>query len=513
MPRPTLFAFFAAALLVSTLLATATPALGQSRMDVKRSMLLVNQEIELIKATVEANFASVEDAQAAAEAQQTRLTELEGKLEALQAQLNKMAVDEREMGAKVDAVVAEVDEKLSRFTIDGSLRMRGAYEANRTDLSSEIEDNDLYVTQRLLVNLGFRVAKGVHVTAELQDARIWGASGGAVARERSELAFSQAFVRVSSLLDGLTIDAGRVILDYGQGRMIGADDWSNTGNSFDGLRLRFTPFKGLDIDAIYTMVNERDVIDGDDATLSGVYATWEIFKGFFTDAYVLHLYDGLDERYVNVATIGVAAHGTLFDFLYLDMEGTVQLGRAAEIQTAMKNTHFATAGYAEAGYTDQDGPVPFRAGLFASGASGDAEPRDVPGNDASVSFIPLFPSNHLYWGAMDMVAWTNLMNFGLRAEATPLTGMTFGVQFHELYTADDRAALPGIGLTTSVPVEAMGSHIGHELDLRVSLVPADWATVGFGYSFFIAEEGARNYKGLAESNAAHWLWVQAALLF
>ena len=513
MPRSTLFAFAASALLASTLLLSASPALGQSRMDVKRSMLLVNQEIELIKATVEANFASLEDAQAATEEQKTKLAEAERKLDSLQAQLAKMVVDEREMKNRLDETVQEVDEKLSRFTIDGGLRFRGAYEANRTDLSSETEDNDLYVTQRLLLNLGFRVAEGIHVVTQLQDARIWGASGGAVARERSELAFSQAFLSVSSLLKGLTIDAGRLVLDYGQGRMIGADDWSNTGNSFDGLRIRFSPFKGMDIDAIYTVVNERNVVDGDDSTLSGIYFTWELLKDFFTDAYVLHLYDGLDERYVNVATVGVAAHGTLFDVLYLDLEGTVQMGRAAEIQTLMKNTHFATAGYAEAGYTNQGGDIPFRAGLFASGASGDAEPRDVPGNDASVSFIPLFPSKHLYWGAMDQVTWTNLMNFGLRGEVTPLSGMTLELQIHELYAADDRAALPGIGLTTSVPLEAMGSHIGHEVDLRVSLVPAKWATVDFGYSVFVAEEGGRNYKGISESNAAHWLWVQAGLLF
>jgi hypothetical protein len=513
MPRSSLSVFVASAILALSLVAGPVPALGQSRMDVKRSMLLVNQEIELLKATVEANFASVEDAQATSEAQQARLMELERELEALKAQQNKMAITEREMGTRVEAMGREVDEKLSRFSLDGQLRFRGAYEANRTDFSSETEDNDLYVTQRLLLNLGFRVAKGVDLITQIQDARIWGASGGSVAGERSELSFSQAYVQLSSLLDGLTIDAGRMILDYGQGRMIGADDWSNTGNSFDGLRIRYAPLDGMTIDALYTIVNERDIFDGNDATLSGLYGSWEILKDFFTDAYVLHLYDGLDARYVNVATIGVAAHGTLFDALYVDVEGAVQVGRAAETQTLMRNDHLATAGYAELGYTHQRGPVPFRAGLFASGASGDAEPRDVPGNDASVSFIPLFPSRHLYWGAMDQVTWTNIRNFGLRGEVSPMPDMMIELQIHELYTADERAALPGVGLTNSVPLDAMGTHIGHEVDLRVGLKPATWATIDFGYSVFLAEEAGRNYKGLAESNAAHWLWVQTGLVF
>ncbi len=513
MPRQPQIALIVALLLVGAILTLPGVAAAQSRMDVKRSMLLVNQEIELLKATVEANFASVEDAQATSEAHQARLMELERELDGLKAQLAKMAINEREMGTRVEAMGREVDEKLSRFSLDGGIRFRGAYEANRTDFSSETEDNDLYVTQRLLLNLGFRVAKGVELKTQIQDSRIWGASGGAVAGERSELGFSEAYVHVSKLADGLSIDAGRMVFDYGMGRMIGADDWSNAGNSFDGLRVSYSPFEGMSVDALYTMVHERDVVDGDDSTLSGLYASWEILEGFLTDAYVLHLYDGLDERYVNVATIGLAAHGTLFDMIYLDVEGAVQVGKAAETQTFLKNDHLATAGYVELGYVQASGALPFRAGVFASGASGDAEPRDVPGNDASVSFIPLFPSRHLYWGAMDQVTWTNIRNFGLRGEVAPMPGMKIELQIHELYAADDRAALPGVGLTNSIPLEAMGAHIGHEVDLRVGLTPADWASVDFGYSVFLAEEGGRNYKGLEEANAAHWLWVQAGFLF
>ena len=513
MPRSLLLSFAAVLLVAASLSQGASPALGQSRMDVKRSMLLLNQEIEILKATVEANFAALEDAEETTEAQKTRLIALQAELDLLNAQQGKMAINEREMGTRLAVIGREVDEKLTRVSIHGDLRLRGAYEANRSDFSSELEDNDLFVTQRLLLDLGFRVVDGVELITQIQDARIWGASGGAVARERSELSFNQAFVRFSTLLDGLTVDAGRLVLDYGQGRMIGKDDWSNTGNSFDGLRVSYVPFKGLTLDALYAIVNERDVIDGDDASLSGLYASWELLDDFFTDAYVLHLYDGLDERYVNVATIGLAAHGTLFDVLYLDLEGSVQLGRAAEVQTLMKNDHLATAGYVEAGYTDQTGPIPFRAGLFASGASGDAEPRDVPGNDASVSFIPLFPSKHLFWGAMDLVTLTNLKSFGLRAEVTPIPEMTLELQIHEFFAADDRAAMPGVGLTSSLPVDAMGTHIGHEVDLRVAITPADWARIDFGYSVFLAEEGGRNYKGLEKSNAAHWLWLQGSLMF
>jgi hypothetical protein len=524
------------ALALALLLAMSGVAWAQTKNDLQKSITLVNQEIELIKATIETNYTEIEKNEKEVKHLQARLEELQAQLKHLSMQLDKQGIEAQEAGRKVDEVRAEVDERLSRFTIGGSLRARGVYETNRTDLTSAADDKDFYVLQRLRLDLGFQATPHLSFFGQIQDARTWGGGYGQ-GGEVSEFGLHQAYVRVAGLVKGLTVDVGRLVLSYGAERLIGAGEWGNRGNSFDGVRASFSQGK-LKIDGFASIVRERGSYLGsaamagttytggsalsqlgalsagaEDITFAGLYGTYAILPDLAVDVYALHLWDGADASYKNIVTLGARVAGVLFRHAYLDMEAALQLGRAAEPTTAFRNQQFATAGYLEAGFVQKEGRLPFKVGAFASGASGDAEPRDVPGNDQAVSFVPLFPGAHGTWGNMDLFALTNLTHFGLRGEATPLEGLTVSGAWHEFYVVDDRGPLVGLGKTTNPTLEAMGHHVAREFDLTAAWQVIERASLGAGYSMLVPLEGARNYRGLDKTDLVHWLYLQGTVTF
>jgi hypothetical protein len=490
------------------------PALlgAQTQDELQRSIVMVNQEIELLKATVDATFDEAERGKAEHATLHGRIDELGKRLKDLQLQLDRKSVELAEQGQRVDELADEVEQRLKRFDLFGSLRARSIFEMNRTDLTSKARDRDLYFQQRLRLGVAFHPVSQVTVTAELEDSRVWGHGGAGVglSDELSELAMYRGFVTIRGLVEGLSLDAGRLTLSYGQQRVIAAPDWLNRGRAFDGARLSYAPVEGLTLDLLYTVLREQNVALGRDSTFGGFYGSYAFaagpFRGLTLDAYALHLYDGRPEAYKNLATLGLLLHGTLFEALYLDVEAIVQVGKVTEALSTTKNDHLATAGYAGLGYVSS-GTVPFKVGAFASGASGDAEPRDVPGNTRSVSFIPLFPALHTWWGLMDLVSWTNLMEFGVEAEVTPAKGLTASLQYHEYFAVDDRAPFPILG-SGNAPLKAMGKHMGGELDLVLAWQPLPWLRADTGYGLFLPAEGARNYKGLGDTSPAHWFYLQ-----
>jgi len=505
-------------LLLAVWILAPLPLRAASAEDLQRAIIVANQEIELLKAQIEAMAEEISQDEASIGELQARLDEAKRKLGELQLQLDRQGIAAAEEAKRVEALEEQVS-AMKRFDVSGSLRVRGAYERNRADFTSQAKDQDFYASHRLLLDLTFHPARQVSVVGEIQDARLWGWDGAAVGEEVSELSINKAFARFEDLgLDGLTIDLGRMTLALGSERMIGENDWSNTGNTFDGLHVRYQPLDGLTLDALGFLIHERPAAEGADSTLMGLYGSYafgegSLFEGLAVDAYVLHLYEGLGVSSANVATLGLLVHGTLFEHAYIDMEGAIQVGKSAESPYGTRNPHLATAGYVELGYT-QGGSLPFRVGLFGSGASGDAEPRDVPGNDRAVGFIPLFPSSHRYWGSMDLVSWTNLVSFGARAAVTPLPDLlSVELLYHEFYAADDRAPVPGIGQAGVPPLVEMGRHLAREIDLRLCLTPAAWGRAEIGYSVLLPQEGGEAYKGVADSDPVHWAYLMGTVSF
>jgi hypothetical protein len=148
--------------------------------------------------------------------------------------------------------------------------------------------------------------------------------------------------------------------------------------------------------------------------------------------------------------------------------------------------HAAAAGIAEVGY--QLGKVfakPWlRAGVNAASGDGD------PGDGDHHTFFNLLPTNHLYYGFADQLAFQNLVNPFLQLRATPHPMVALNAFVHWFLLADDRdARYAGTGAfdRNVFGFTAQASHgerdVGVEYDLVATVTPHKNVTVEAGVAF------------------------------
>jgi hypothetical protein len=148
--------------------------------------------------------------------------------------------------------------------------------------------------------------------------------------------------------------------------------------------------------------------------------------------------------------------------------------------------HGAGAGIAEVGYqlTNVWAKPWLRLGVNV--ASGDAD----PGDGFHRTFFNMLPTNHLYYGFADQLAFQNLVNPFIQLRAAPHPMLAFNVFFHwfELMNQDDmRYAGTGAYNKSAFgfPATPSGGHhtVGTELDLVATITPHRTTTIEVGYSW------------------------------
>jgi hypothetical protein len=148
--------------------------------------------------------------------------------------------------------------------------------------------------------------------------------------------------------------------------------------------------------------------------------------------------------------------------------------------------HAAFAGIAELGYRLAEVPCQpwLRVGLNA--ASGD----DDPGDGDHRTFFNVLPTNHLYYGFADQLAFQNLIDWFLQLKLTPLPRVDLNVFLHQLSLAEEEdARYSGTGAfdksSFGFAAQPSGGHrsVGTELDAVVSFAATRWLTLEAGYSY------------------------------
>ncbi len=147
----------------------------------------------------------------------------------------------------------------------------------------------------------------------VQDSRVWGAERGsdtglATANDdtRQSLDVREAWLEARS--GAFAAQAGRLLLNYGDQRLVGSQNWSNVGRSFDGLRLKYeTPLikshvwgtalaeQDSDSSGNTTGVGARN-LDLDDAYFVGWYNTLTLHEQFQAEPYYLGRYFSYVQR-------------------------------------------------------------------------------------------------------------------------------------------------------------------------------------------------------------------------
>jgi hypothetical protein len=248
-----------------------------------------------------------------------------------------------------------------------------------------------------------------------------------------------------------------------------------------------------------------------------------------TDLYVLHLHEEQATTSTNFFTIGTRFQSTPGYFAPQEPAGYDKDGKSMLPPPARKPVGFDYAGefavqlgevadrdllafaaHIGAGYTF-DAAIKPRLGLSYSYGSGDGDPID---GDIE-TFQNLFPTNHKFYGGMDVFSWQNMHNIELSFQCAPMKKLTAKAAFHAFWLATtDDAWYRANGVATVRPLNGAartaGNFAGTELDLVLGYTLTKNVKLEAGYSHFFAGD---YLSATGASDDADFGYVMATIAF
>ncbi len=360
--------------------------------------------------------------------------------------------------------------------------------------------------------------------------------------EEDQLDLHQAYVTVGNHKEfPLSLKVGRQELSYGDERLIGSFAWNNLQRTFEGAKARWqnswfaADFFGTRLvvprDNVLNTVNDYDYFSGAYATTKKIpHQTSEFYflarnagadspKAFASQGTVLVPLAGPRDIYT-IGARGKSTPGDLgkWDYYY---EGAYQFGHFNDSATSKSLEHSAYAGMAGAGYTFSDSFGTPRLGIEYNYGSGDSNPND----NKHETFENLFPTNHKFYGFMDMASWQNLSNLRFLSSIKPLPRLTLLAEGHLFWLADTHDNFYNVAGARRGGVASTGGKgyginsgysdsLGSEIDLIATYVISPQATVeaGFGH-FFAGEYIKQSLENIGGSDDANFFYLQLTVNF
>lgn len=395
--------------------------------------------------------------------------------------------------------------------------------------SHEPINNQYILSERSRLGLGVEYdVIGAQLT--LQDARVLATSAGFGVFEPFE-----GYLEVRTQVDDpwLWVRAGRQVVRWGDGRLIGDSDWAPRARALDALRMRFDfgdieaealaallvsplpipPPHTASGDARYDTSDEGTGAEGTGAQLYGVNASWRIIPLFGVELAGLARVarDPLprDLTRSDTYTIDLRVFGEERGVSYA-AEGAYQLGRVAGYGFNRNINAFAAA----ARVSWQTAlPLNFRFGARGSYASGD----DSGGTGEELTrFDPILPTQHEHHGMMDLYAWSNIIDAGGDVSIRPVDMLTIGTAYSFVALAEKKDRWSSAYLTPIGASDEGGSRIlGHEIDAWLRVAPWEELSFSGGYGMFVLGERAElilREAGRFHDGLLHYAFVQTELI-
>ncbi len=413
--------------------------------------------------------------------------------------------------------------------IDVSLVSRYRFES--WDARAGAHDGFHGVRTRLAVRYAHRDT--IAIVAEAQHVKLWSLSpngSGASALYRSntsggddsqtdQLRLRQLYLELA--IGDAKLRAGRQDLNLGttltyeepdwrylkikrlSQRLVGTVGWTHGERSYDGVSAIASPLLGHSVQlfAAQPTTGVFEIDDGyerqEDITFGGV--DWSVERGTWLantelGAFGIAYADTRDDDDgglggdVKVYTLGASLLG-----VYPIGPGKLDVLAWTAVQWGefpgaggRDLDHLAAAGIAEIGYRLPETPTQPWLRLGINLASGDDDPDDGDHR----TFFNLLPTNHLYYGYADQLAFQNLADLLIQLRLKPLAKVGLELTWHRfwlLHAADARYFGTGAFSRSAFGFGAAASHgsrdVGHELD-----VVGTWAvhrnvslTAGYAY--------------------------------
>jgi hypothetical protein len=391
------------------------------------------------------------------------------------------------------------------------------------------------------VRLGLDATRGpIEGRVVLQDARLWDlAAGNDTIGGPGSLATTGAYeawgeAHTSGARPSF-VRLGRQAVTWGEGRLLGAADWSPAGRALDALRGHLVVGDG-EVEVLAASLSEptASAFDGNVlqayGELFGARGGWALDPLFGAEAYVLARLAQQNPRQNLEGSVrgqtytgALRVHGDGRGWTW-GAEGALQLGYAdaflrdvpafGRLPAASTNRpaaadRFAWAVAGHAAYTFSHAVLLPTVRLGAAYASGD------DGGSTYRAFDPLLPDVHIWHGAMDVFAWSNEAEASARVAITPWTDAIAAIEYRYA-----RLVQPGGAWRTDYLVTigaAPGNtraDLGHEVDAALTWSPWVPVDLAAGYSILVLGDGARALLAGAPGGAptlTHLAFAQAVL--
>ena len=388
--------------------------------------------------------------------------------------------------------------------VDYEFRHRMEYRDN-FDFNSSRADEDTLHLGRHRLSLLYNPIKELGFFIQGQDSRIWDSKYVGKATFENYMDIRQLYVNYEDSvtwealqINKISARAGRQEFSYGAQRLIGAFNWSNVAQTFDGgkvavhivpLHVQLDIFAG-DKTSIKTPREFDDLFDNSaKERIWAYYATAKPMGDLLVEQYLIR------RKTDKAVSFGPSGSGEIDDFTAGGrIKNVFPNGFDYEVEAAKQWGDFRNMDVdgmmtvALAGYTFGNTPWKPRVGFEFDYGSGDTDRSD----GRMETFDNLYPTNHLFYGYIDFISLQNLNDYRYQISAKPTKKLKIQADFHMLYldTVKDSYYSVARGVVRTA-TRSVDDHLGNEIDLTADYKVNDYINVGLGYSHFFAGDYLR----------------------
>lgn len=276
---------------------------------------------------------------------------------------------------------------------------------------------------------------------------------------------------------------------------------------FDAVKASWAPAAWAQLDGWFSQVVLTDRVRPDSAdhgeSFYGLYGAFKPITNHSLDAFLFVRHDRDNELRGEITsrrgqlkeyTVGSRFKGKRGAWDY-GVEGAWQFGSRAHEDIR------AWAWHQELGYTFAEAPWSPRLGMEYNHGSGDED----TGDGTVGSFDNLFPTNHPYYGYMDVAGLRNLDHLEANLTLKPAKPLTVLAKYHWFFLDTNKSAWFNAGQGVIRAAGASASEtLGQEADFLVKWQVNQHVDTLLGYSHFHAGAFVRDTGAHDDANFAYW---------
>jgi hypothetical protein len=353
---------------------------------------------------------------------------------------------------------------------------------------------DLYLLNRLRFNADVKPTSWLKFSFQMEDSRVFGQNtrpAPATQKEAADLRIG--FVQIGHDEGLFNLRAGRQVMDFGEGRLIGDPGWSNVGRTFDAARLNFhygpvkvaaftgavvkidqtsfdQPFPAEHIHGMYGWINSlvpNAVVEP--------YLFWRLEHSFKSETGRV---GNMDEKTVGFRWTGKLPVG--FDY-GVDM--------AAQRGSWAGDNIGAWMGHWMIGHPIAKSRYKPKMFVELNRLSGDADPRD----GRRGTFDSLFPAAHDKYGVTDLFTSGNIVHLRPGVQLALRKNLNVSVAYNSFWLANESDGLyVGGKVVARSKFDGTGIHVGQEGDVQMQWAPSKASQFILGYGRLFPGEFLRH---------------------